>query len=330
MSRYILHRLLGVVPLLFGVTLLTFGISNLVPGSPVSDLAAQQGDQQAAGSLTSRQEDLDRIRRNLGLDQPVHIRYFTWIGNLLRGDFGISMRNYTSVGTLILDKLPNTLLLTTTAFLLSFVAAIPIGIYAAVKRNSVFDHSAGAASVAGYSVPTFWLALMVIFLVSLKFREWGLPYLPAGGAYDFRAGGDFLDRMEHLILPALTLAFVQVATWTRYIRSQMLEVLAQDYIRTAHAKGLGERLVIYRHGLRNALLPLITLLGLAIPELFGGALIIEQIFNYPGIGQLTFDAAINKDYPLIMATVLFASTLVIFGNLIADVLYGIVDPRVRH
>jgi peptide/nickel transport system permease protein len=276
-----------------------------------------------------RQRDIERIERQLGLDRPLSVRYLVWVGNLARGDLGISMRNYAPVDDLILGRLPNTLLLTTSAFLLSFLLAIPIGVYAAIKRNSLFDNASTAAAVAGYSVPTFWLALMLILLLAVKFQEWGLPSLPAGGAYDLRGGGGVLDRIEHLILPAFTLAFVQAAYWMRYVRSQMLEVLGQDYMRTARAKGLGDRLVLFRHGFRNACLPLITLLGLTIPELFAGALIIEQIFAYPGMGQLAFDAAIDKDYPLIMGTVLVASVLVLVGNLLADVAYSLVDPRIR-
>ena len=170
---------------------------------------------------------------------------------------------------------------------------------------------------------------MLIIVFAVKFREWGLPAFPAGGAYDLRGGGGFWDRIHHLILPAFTLAFVQTAAWTRYIRSQMLEVLSQDYMRTATAKGLHSRAVIFRHGLRNAVLPLVTLLGIAIPDLFGGALILETVFNWPGMGLLAYNAAIGKDYPMIMGIVLFVGTLVILGNLIADVCYGLLDPRIR-
>jgi peptide/nickel transport system permease protein len=213
------------VPLILGITVLTFAIINLVPGSPVAHL-----EQELRGNRQIRQEDIERIKRNLGLDKPVHIRYFTWLGNVVRGDLGISMRNYNPVSKLILEKLPNTLLLTSTAFILSFFLAIPIGVYSAVKKNSLFDQVSTSVAVAGYSVPTFWLALMLILLVAVKFKEWGLPSLPAGGAYDLRGGGGFWDRVEHLILPAFTLAFVSIAYWTRFIRSQVLEVLNQDYI----------------------------------------------------------------------------------------------------
>lgn len=325
MLQYLLRRLLQMVPLLIGISIIVFSIANLIPGSPVTDLVLIL---ERHRNLT--QEDIDRIERFYGLDQPAHTRYFSWVGNVVQGDLGVSLRTNQPVTRLILSSLPNTLALTASAFVLALLFAIPIGVYGAVRRNSWFDHLSTAGAVSGYSVPTFWLALLLLLLFAVKFREWGWFSLPAGGAYDLRGGGGVLDRLEHLILPAFALAFVQTALWTRYIRSQMLEVLSQDFIRTARSKGLRERLVIYRHGLRNALLPLITLMGIAIPELFGGALIIEQIFNYAGMGQLTFTAATGHDYPLIMGTVMFAAVLVILGNLLADIAYSIIDPRVSR
>jgi peptide/nickel transport system permease protein len=320
MGRFILRRLLQVIPLLIGISIITFTLANLVPGSPVSGLEFNP---------RTTPEDIARIKENLGLNDPVWKRYFIWIGNVAQGDLGISLKNFRPVRTTIFDKLPNTLLLTGTALLLALAVAIPIGVYGAVRRNSTFDNVTTATSVAGFSVPTFWLGLMLILLFAVKFKEWGLPSFPAGGSYDLRDGGGLFDRIKHLILPAFALAFVQMAAWTRYIRSQMLEVLNQDYMRTANAKGLRERVVIFRHGLRNAILPLVTLLGIAIPDLFAGSLIIENIFTYPGIGQLAFNAAINKDYPLIMGITMVAGTLVILGNLIADVVYSLLDPRIR-
>ncbi len=320
MGRFILRRLLQVIPLLIGISIITFALANLVPGSPVSGLEFNP---------RTTPEDIARIKANLGLDEPVWKRYFIWIGNVVQGDLGISLRNFRPVNDTIMEKLPNTLLLTGTALIISLLISIPIGVYGAVRRNSAFDNISTAGAVAGFSVPTFWLGLMLILLFAVKFKEWGLPSFPAGGAYDLRGGGGLFDRIEHLILPAFAIAFVQMAAWTRYIRSQMLEVLSQDYMRTANSKGLRERVVIYRHGLRNAVLPLVTLLGIAIPDLFAGSLIIENIFTYPGIGQLAFNAAINKDYPLIMGITLVAGTLVIIGNLIADVVYSLLDPRIR-
>jgi peptide/nickel transport system permease protein len=323
MIRYLFRRVLQMVPLLLGITILTFILVNVVPGSPFAAPRDQDGRQ----GIT--RVDVDRVSANFGLDQPLHTRYFVWLGNMLQGDLGNSIRNSTPVSTLILQKLPNTIILTATALVLSLVIAIPVGVYSALRRNSWFDNGATAVSVAAFSMPTFWLALMLILIIAVKFREWGWPYLPAGGAYDLRAGDNLPDRIKHLILPAFALAFVDTAGWARYIRSQMLEVLMLDFVRTARAKGLRERAVILRHAFRNAILPLITLLGMALPSLFGGAVIIEQIFSYPGMGNLALTAAINKDYPLVMGTVLFAAVLVLVGNLLADVCLSIVDPRVR-
>jgi peptide/nickel transport system permease protein len=310
------------IPLMIGITLITFLLANAVPGSPVSQIALNP---------TISQEDVRRIEEQLGLNEPLHIRYFVWAGNLVQGDFGLSLRNQRPVLGTILEKLPQTLLLTGSALFLSLVISIPVGVYSAVRRNSGFDNASTAAAVAGFSMPTFWFALMVVLLFAVKAREWGLPItFPASGTHDLRSGGGLIDRLHHLFLPAVTLAFVQTAAWTRYIRSQMIEVLSQDYMRTAKAKGLRERIVIFRHGLRNAILPLVTLLGIAIPDLFGGSLIIEQIFTWPGIGQLAFNSALNKDYTMVMGIVVFVGFLVIVGNLIADVVYGLLDPRIRY
>jgi peptide/nickel transport system permease protein len=321
MGRFVIRRLLQVIPLLLGITMLTFGLANLVPGSPLSGLEFNP---------RTRPEDIARIRANLGLDEPLYRRYIVWVSNVARGDLGLSLQHFRPVRDTIVARLPNTLLLTGTALLLALLIAIPVGVYSAVRRNSLFDNAATATAVAGFSIPTFWLGLMLILVFAVKFRDWGLPSLPAGGAYDLRGDRGLVDRAQHLILPAFALAFVQTAAWTRYIRSQMLEVLSQDYMRTATAKGLRERIVIFRHGLRNAILPLVTLLGIAIPDLFTGAIVIETIFSYPGIGQLAFNAALNKDYPMIMGIVLMAGFLVIMGNLIADIVYGLLDPRIRY
>lgn len=320
MTMFILRRLLQTIPLILGITIITFAIANLVPGSPVTGLEFNPNTTQA---------DIDRIKANLGLDEPLYTRYIVWVSNVARGDLGLSLKTYRPVRDTIFEKMPNTLLLTGAALLLSLVFSIPVGVYAAVKRNSTFDNVSTASAVAGFSMPSFWLGLLLILLFAVKFKEWGLPSFPAGGTHDLRDGRDFWDRLHHLILPAVALAFVQTAAWTRYIRSQMIEVLSQDYMRTAKAKGLREHVVIFRHGLRNAMLPLVTLLGIAIPDLFAGALIIEQIFTWPGMGQLAFNAALNKDYTLVMGIVLVVSVLVIIGNLIADVVYGIMDPRIR-
>jgi peptide/nickel transport system permease protein len=321
MRRYIFRRLLGVPPLLLGITLVTFLLIHATPGSPVDDL-----------KLTPeiKTEDLDSIKRTLGIDRPLHEQYLVWIGQLVRGDLGISLKTYQPVRKQLFERLPNTLLLTVGALLVAMVLAVPIGVIAAIKRNSWFDHITTIVSTFGQAVPAFWLGLMLIIVFAVQFKVWGLPSLPSGGTQTLPGGGDFSDRLKHLILPVTALATAQIATWARYIRSQMLEVIQQDYVRTARAKGLHERVVVMRHAFRNAILPLITLVGLTIPNLFGGAVIIEAIFGWPGIGSFAINAAGNRDYTVVMGTVLFISIVTVFSNLLADILYAVADPRIQY
>jgi peptide/nickel transport system permease protein len=320
MTRIVLHRLLQMPPLLLGVTFLTFAIVNLVPGTPVANLALSPRLQAAA---------VERIQRNLGLDQPWPVRYATWLGNLLRGDLGLSLTNGAPVASRILAVLPNTLLLTTTALAFALLVAVPLGIAAAARRNSWFDRAVTVGSVAAYALPVFWLGLLLILLFAVKFREWGLPALPVGKARDLRGGGGLLDRLEHLVLPALTLGLVQLAGWTRYVRSATLEALQQEYVVAARAKGLSERSVLLRHAFRSALLPLVTLVGLAIPDLFAGAVITETVFAWNGLGRLTVEAAQGNDHTLVTGTVLMLAALTMLANLAADITYALLDPRIR-
>ena len=321
MIGFIVRRLLQMIPLLLGVTFLTFAIVNFVPGSPVSTMQMNP---------RARPEDVERIRQNLGLDKPWYERYLNWLGDLLQGDLGLSLTNYTPVTDRILGVLPNTLLLTCTSLALALIISVPLGVLSAVKHNSAFDQVSTVVVTALAAIPSFWMGLLLIILFAAKFREWGLPYLPASGMQDMRSASGIADRIEHLILPASALAIVQVAGWTRFIRASMLETLGQDYIRTAEAKGLPQRTVIYGHAFRNALLPLVTLVGLALPEVFGGAYLIEQIFAWNGLGRLTLNATQANDYTLIMGATLFFAFLTMFGNLLADILYSIADPRIAH
>lgn len=319
MMGFIVRRLLQMIPLLLGVTFLTFAIVNFVPGSPVSGLQVNP---------RARPEDIQRIEQNLGLDKPWYQRYLVWLGDVLQGDLGLSLTNYTPVTDRILSVLPNTLLLTCTSLVLALLVAVPLGVLSAVKHNSAFDQSATVVVTALAAIPSFWMGLMLIILFAVKFKEWGLPYLPASGMQDMRSPGGVADRIEHLILPASALAIVQIAGWTRFIRASMLETLGRDYIRTAEAKGLPQRAVVYGHAFRNALLPLITLVGLALPEVFGGAYLIETIFAWNGLGRLTLDATQANDYTLIMGATLFFAFLTMIGNLLADILYSVADPRI--
>jgi peptide/nickel transport system permease protein len=321
MGTYIVRRLIGVPPLILGITLVTFLLIHATPGSPIDNLKFNP---------ETRPEDLEHIKQTLGIDRPLHEQYLGWIGQLARGDLGISLKTYQPVRQQIFERLPNTLLLTVCSLLFALIFAVPIGVIAALKRNSFIDHLTRILATLGQSVPSFWLGLVLIILFAVQFKAWGLPALPSGGAQTLPNGGNLVDRAQHLILPVITLGFAQLAGWTRYIRSQMLEVIRQDYIRTARAKGLGERTVVMGHAFRNAVLPLITLVGLTIPNLFGGAVITETIFAWPGLGSLAIDAASTRDYTMVMGTVLFISIITVFANLLADIMYGIADPRIQY
>jgi len=319
-TRYISRRLLQMIPLLLGISFLVFAMINLVPGSPLDRYQNTPG---------VRRADLERISATLGLDQPWYLRYFTWLGNALRGDFGFSFTNFSPVSGLLADTIPNTLLLTGSAIVFSLGLAIPLGIFCAIKRGSLFDNIVTVLSTAFYSIPSLWLGLMFIIVFAVLFQRWDLPSLPVSGERTLRGESGFLDRVQHLILPMLTLGLVQLAGWTRYIRSEMLEVIRLDFVRTAEAKGLASRVVLMRHAFRNAVLPLITLVGLNIPDLFAGALIIENVFGWNGVGRLTVNALQTNNYSVAMAAVMMLAVLTVLGNLIADVLYAVFDPRVR-
>jgi peptide/nickel transport system permease protein len=319
MFNFVIRRLLQMIPVMFGITLITFVIIN-ASGSPL---------QQLEFNPRVRPEDIARIRSNLGLDEPLHERYFVWVKNVLQGELGYSLINFRPVTERIEEVILNTLLLSGISLVLSLLIAMPLGIYAAVHRNSLVDRVVNILAVAGYAVPTVWLGLLLIILFSVKFDDWGFYALPVGGVRDLRGDGGLADRVEHLILPIIALVLPQVASWLFYIRSNMLEVIRQDYVRTAAAKGLGSRTILYGHAFRNALNPLVTLLGLTLPELFAGALIVENVFAYPGMGRLTITAIEDNDHTLVMGITLVFGFLVIIGNLLADVLYAVVDPRIR-
>jgi len=321
MTRYIIRRLLGMIPLLLGISFIVYALLNLVPGSPTN---------QFEFNPSIKPEDIARIKTNLGLDAPWYERYFIWLGNALQGDFGISFTNYRPVVDIIRDALPNTLLLAATSLVISLLIAVPLGVYSAVRRNSLFDRVTTLLSTGFFSVPTVWLGLLLIILFAVKFQVWGLPSLPTSGVRNLREPDGFMNRLQHLILPAAALSLVSIAAWSRYIRSQMLETVRLDFVRTAQAKGLKNRTVLMGHAFRNAILPLVTLVGLTIPDLFGGALITENVFGYPGIGQQIIASLGRNDYSVAMACVMMLALLTVVGNLIADVLYGVLDPRVRY
>lgn len=319
--RYAARRLLASVPVLLGVTIITFLILRLTSGGFVPGLELNP---------TLRTEDVERIRHNLGLDAPLPLQYLTWFTGLLHGDFGRSLTDGQPVLDHILERLPNTLELTMTAVVLAVLIAIPLGVMGALRRGSVIDHVTTGLSVAGVAVPTFWLGLLMILVFSVSFHAWGLPWLPSSGAFDPGDEGSAAGRLLHLVMPATVLAFGYLAVWSRYTRSSMLEVLAQDYVRTALAKGMSRRRMLYVHALRNAVAPLITLVGLELPALVGGAAIVEIVFGWPGMGQLALERALDHDYTTLMGLATFTGVAVVVGNLLADVLYAVVDPRVRY
>jgi peptide/nickel transport system permease protein len=319
-TRYIVRRLIQMVPLLLGISFIVFALINLVPGSPLDRYENTPG---------VRRADLERISNSLGLSDPWYQRYFQWLANAVRGDFGFSFTNFSPVSGLLADTVPNTLLLAGSAIVFALVCAVPLGVICAVKRGSLFDNVVTVVTTALFSIPSLWLGLMLIIIFAVQFQRWDLPALPVSGDRSLRGESGVLDRVQHLILPMITLSLIQLAGWTRYIRSEMLEVIRLDYVRTAQAKGLRERVVLLRHAFRNAVLPLITLVGLNIPDLFAGALIVENVFGWNGVGRLTVNALSGNNYSVAMAAVMMLALLTVVGNLIADILYAVFDPRVR-
>lgn len=320
MRQYVVQRVLQMIPLILGITMLTFLLIHAVPGGPLSAFELDPN---------IKPEDVERIKRNLGLDKPLWQQYFIWLFGLLHGDLGRSLIDGRSVAEAIFGRLPNTLLLSVLAVVVEYAVALPVGVYAALRHRRLFDQLANLYASVVIAVPGFWLAIVLILIFSVQFQAWGLPWLPSGGMYTIVGGGDAVDRLKHLILPVAALAIPGTASVIRYVRSSMLEQLGQDYVRTAHAKGLAYYRATY-HAFRNSLLPVATLLGLRLPALFSGALLVEVIYSWPGMGQLAYTASTQRDYTLLMSLVVVASALVIFGNLLADVLYGVLDPRVRY
>lgn len=328
MTTYIVRRLLGTVPLVLGIATLLFFLMSLAPGDPAARFISPNISPDA----------VQQIRVNFGLDQPVHVRYGKWMAALARGDLGRSFTHNRPVLDIIKEILPNTLLLSFSAIGVAFIVGILLGIIQAVRQYSVLDSVASVVALFFYSMPSFWLAMMMVLTFSLLARNvWEWPiWFPASDIqnvvdYPFMSPLEKVrDRLWHLVLPATSLALVLAAGIARYTRASMLEVIRQDFVRTARAKGLPESVVIFKHALRNALIPVITLLGLYLPFLFSGTVFIEYVFEWPGMGKLIVDAIGERDYPVIMAGTLIFATMVVIGNLIADLLYALVDPRVRY
>ena len=314
MLRFLLGRLGQSLVLLLIVSLIGFSVLLLAPGGPMSQFALTPGISKA---------DLDRIAHDMGLDRPIAVQYADWLWGLARGDWGTSFRDGRPVLSIIGDHLFATLLLMGSSTVISIALGTWIGIKGAVKRNSAFDYLTTVGAMIALSIPTFWFGLVAIYVFALR-----LGWLPAGSMYTI---GDqsVLDYLHHLILPSMVLALVNVAIWSRYMRTATLEVINQDFVKTARAKGLSPRRVLMKHVVGNALIPMITLAGLQLPTLLGGALVTETVFTWPGMGRLFLDSLGYSDYPVIMGLLMFSAILVLIGNLAADIVTALVDPRIR-
>lgn len=315
MFQYLVKRLLIALPVIIGVTMISYVIISMAPGDAVSLMV----------DPNLSQADMDRMRENLGLNDPIPVRYAKWVGELMRGNLGYSFLNRQPVTTRIGERFGPTLNLSIMALLLAYLVAIPVGVISATRQYSWIDYGSSVFALVGVSIPNFFLGIGLIYVFSLQ-----LDLLPVSGMYTLGIDRTFADTARHLILPAFVLSSATMGSVTRYMRSSLLDVVRQDYIRTARAKGLSERVVVYKHALRNALLPVITLLGLQVPALFGGAIITEQIFGWPGMGRLAIEAITQRDYPVLMGLNLLTAVLVVAGGLISDALYSLADPRIRY
>jgi peptide/nickel transport system permease protein len=318
-TSFVARRLLQTVPLVLLISLFAFLVIRIA-GDPMSMYGLNP-------NMTA--DDRARIITEHGWDRPLLVQYLYWLRDLVKGDWGHSLYTYESVTAMIRARLSNTLILMGSVFAVTLLISIPLGIYTATHQSSRLDHLITGGAFFAYSLPTFWLGLICIMVFSVKFQQWGFPSLPAGGMYSLRDGPSALGLLQHLVLPCFVLSIVSVASYIRHLRASMLDVLHQDYVRTARAKGVSDREVIWKHAFKNAALPLVTLISLNIPRIFSGALITEQVFAWPGMGRLFVDHATRADYPVLMGLVISVSVLVAIFNLLADVAYAYLDPRIR-
>jgi peptide/nickel transport system permease protein len=342
MTRYIIRRLLQAIPLLLILSAMLFFLANEM-GDPLASFGGRQRIKSA---------DRERLTRQLGLDKPIAVQYLIWlVGNdwmrvdldgdgtpdeygtrkgIVRGDFGNSFMERRPVLEIISERFKNTMILMLTAEVVIITFSLVIGIYSALRQYTVIDNVVTTVSFIGYSMPVFWLALILMYLFAVNFKKWGLPYLPTIGMYDLAVGPTFGQIARHLVLPVTTISVISIAGYSRYVRSQMLEVINQDYIRTAYAKGLPERMVLLGHALKNASLPLVTIIGLDLPILISGAVVTESIFAWPGMGRLFWDAVQDTDIPVLMAILVIIAFLVVIFQIITDIAYTFLDPRIRY
>jgi len=312
MGKYIIRRLFDLLPTIFVVAVIVFIITRLIPGDPASVMLGPQASV----------EDIEALRQNLGLNDPLYVQFFHYISDLLRGNFGVSLTYNEPIVQLIMERFPNTLILAASALIIAFMIGVPAGIISASKQNSLLDYSVMLVSLIGVSMPIFWLGVMLVLYFSVN-----LGWFPATGMGSMDDG--LISYIKHLILPSITLATIPMATFARITRSSMLEVISQDYIKTARSKGLSEFWVICKHAFKNALTPLLTVLGMQISMMLGGAVLTETIFSWPGMGRLIVDAIDKRDFVVVQGTVLFIAVIFVLVNLFVDVMYKVVNPRVN-
>ena len=316
--HYVIRRLLQMIPILFGITVLTFFIMKIAPGSPLQTMINPR----------LSMDDIKAAEDALGLNDPIWMQYFKWLIQIFQGNLGYSVKSGRAVTALIAERIGPTLLLTLTAYFISLIFGVILGVFSATHRNSIGDYILTVLAFIGVAVPGFFLALGAVYVFSLKLGWFPTGAMKTIGA-DLNGFAGFLDVAKHLVLPATVMALPETARITRYARSSMLDVINEDYIRTARAKGLSEKRVIYIHAFRNALIPIITLFGLSLPSLLGGSYIVESLFNWPGLGTLGIKAITDREYSVLMALNLITAVLVLLGNFIADLLYTVADPRIR-
>jgi len=313
---FFLRRLLSAIPVMFIITFATFVLMQMLPGGP---LAAYENNPEIS------QHDIQRLRHEMGLDRPIPVQYWAWLKNFVRGDWGYSFTTKRPVLQEIWDRLPNTLYLTGLSLILALIIAIPAGIISATRQYSIFDHITTTLTYIGRSMPVYYSGLLLIIIFSIWLR-----WFPSGGMHTLGKDFSIIDSLRHLFLPVLSLSTLIAAKYVRFLRTSMLEVIHQDYIRTAAAKGLHNRVIIYKHAFRNAAIPLVTVVAIDLPVLFAGALFTETVYSWPGMGRLFVDSATRFDYSIVMGIVAAIAFLVVLSNLIADVIYGILDPRITY
>lgn len=318
MRNYIIRRVLQALPVILGITIITFALAKAMPGDPFSSILSPSVSAAA----------IQHMRFEKGLLDPLPVQYYNWVVQLLHGNLGTSFQMSQPVTTVISQRVGTTLTLDLMALVLALLVTVPLGVISAIRQYSLLDHSLTLISFIGIATPVFFIGLL-----ALKYLALTWTVFPSGGVITPGVNLPFpqnqLDALHHLILPAVILAFAQAAGFVRYLRASMLEVVRQDFVRTARSKGLGERVVVYKHALRNAVIPLVTLLGLSLPNLFSGGILIETVFTIPGIAYTLYQGVIARDYPIILGITLMLAILTVIGNLVADVAYGLVDPRIR-